>query len=74
MFWVQELYRPAEANRVTMWSATPKQLFQIYSFCTTASIWVGLQKLLKQSNAYHANCWPQKQAISSHTNYKKHLQ
>lgn len=74
VFWVWELHRPAEANRVNMWSATPKQLFQIYFFCSTASIWVGLQKLLKQSNAYHASFWPQKQAISSHTNYKKHLQ
>ena len=73
VFWVQELYKPAEANRVNMWSATPMQLFQIYFFCTTATIWVGLQKTLKQSNIYHANCWPQKQAISSCTNHKKLL-
>jgi len=40
MFGVQELYKPAEANRVNTWSATPLQLFQISFFCTTATIWV----------------------------------
>lgn len=73
MFWVQELYKPAEANRVNMWSATPMQLFQMYFFYTTATIWVGLQKPWKQSNIYHANCWPQNQVISSCTNRKKLL-
>lgn len=75
MFWVRELYKTAEANGVNMWSATPTGLFRVSFFCTTltATIWVGLQKTLKQSSIYHANSWPQKQAISSCTNHKQLL-
>lgn len=74
MFWVQELYKPAEANRVKMPSATPMQLFQVRFFCATATIWGGVaKKIIKAVKNILCQLLTTNQAIPSCTNQKKLL-